>query len=109
MARAVYSVLLGGETIPGGGVAEFPLATGYVYVVRDIQATFYTATGSSLALSVLANGLIIALMKCSLADSGTRDWSGRVVAPGGTSLIASTVGFGGTVDVSISGYQLVLP
>jgi hypothetical protein len=109
MARAVYSVLLGGNSIAGGGLAEFPLPDGFTYVVRDIQATFITASGSALALQVTANGLIIALMSCPLAFALTAYWEGRVVAPGGSSLIASVSGAGGSVDVSISGYQLVLP
>lgn len=106
MARPVYSVLLLGGTIEAGSGSTVELAAGFVYVVRDINAVFSTSGVGSCTLHVTFDGRQIDYEWCAgntFAEAHT--WSGRCVAAGPTTITAD-VGGAGSVDVTISGYQL---
>jgi hypothetical protein len=109
VARTLYSVPLLSATIPSGGLVAESLAIGFIYIVRDIQASATTATGSASILDVSLNGLVIAHFSSPLASFLTHYWEGRATGPGGTELIAAAGGTGASWDVTISGYKLVLP
>lgn len=104
----VYSQRLLAETIGGSGF-DYAAAPGFTTVLRDI-----TVCGSTDALPVQVALSLTSPVDCELlefsipsgADPPFTQWQGRLVLDAGDII---HIGATALVDVSVHGYQLVLP
>lgn len=106
MATTVYST----PFVAVQGLTSFvtvPVATGFVYVVRDLDAYYNPSSFTPLELHVVGDGgQTFIWTKWLITDTdGLFSWRGRQVITGSFTVTSS----GPAVDVTISGYKLSLP
>jgi hypothetical protein len=92
----------------GAGSLVYPVPTGFVAILRDLDVYNNSAITAELFLEDTVSGVAIARFDVTgPSDSGSKTWRGRQVfeAGGGFTLRASA----GTWDCRASGYLLIAP
>jgi len=105
MTVPVYSTLL--IDSPGlSGSAAFLVPPGYICVVRDIDAVWFTGIGGTVEAGRGGAAVFWGVSQDPVLLLATASWRGRHVIPEGDQLVIAT---SQPADVSASGFLLSLP
>lgn len=108
MPRQVYSTSFALQQITSAPTLPINIPPADTAVVRDLTVVNDAGAATLIILIVtLATGTTVQPLLLSIAATDSfRDWSGRIVVPGGCSIHLRSSNTAGAVDVSCSGYLL---
>lgn len=105
MAR-VYSAVLTDGIMVAPATISTAVPADQTWVLRDISVALANSTATVGLFAVLVNATEVAAWTFPPGFEETQHWEGRVVVPGGSTLLLALAGAGPIATPHVSGYKL---